>query len=395
MITVNFYMNTFVWRKGVSQILPPITIVTGLVPDFKKHFHVLYGEYCNTYKGTTNTMKLRTVGALALGPSGNTQGGVRCYSLRTGKILNRMMKDITIAKMPDEALGRLKYITKKEKAIKGLIFGNRNNDDVVEGVMDGGGTDDGEGTIVDHVNHPSTLSTAANNAERQTTHFDDIPDDAILEGDDDDNANDDSIDDQSDDDSSFTGVFPANAEDEFQPNDMEETDAAGSDSDDDDVKSEEYTTRYGRTIKPPSDWTKDFPEVYGSTNFAEDITVTELETPELDVAISACDAEEYALYVEALEWFEFDQDEISSMVFKAKQMNIQQGIKKFGDDGKRSALKEIENLTGNECFGEIEYEELTDEMKDKALPILMFMIQIHPTLERHVSLATLTNKITN
>ena len=241
MITVNFYMNTFVWRKGVSQILPPITIVTGLVPDFKKHFHVLYGEYCNTYKGTTNTMKLRTVGALALGPSGNTQGGVRCYSLRTGKILNRMTKDITIAKMPDEALGRLKYITKKEKAIKGLIFGNRNNDDVVEGVMDGGGTDDNEGTIVDHVNHPSTLSTEANNAERQTTHFDDIPDDAILEGDDDDNANDDSIDDQSDDDSSFTGVFPANAEDEFQPNDMEETDAAGSDSDDDDVNSEECT----------------------------------------------------------------------------------------------------------------------------------------------------------
>ena len=156
MITVNFYMNTFVWRKGVSQILPPITIVTGLVPDFKKHFHVLYGEYCNTYEGTTNTMKLRTVGALALGPSGNTQGGVRCYSLRTGKILNRMTKDITIAKMPDEALGRLKYITKKEKAIKGLIFGNRNNDDVVEGVMDGGGTDDDEGTIVDHVNHPNT-----------------------------------------------------------------------------------------------------------------------------------------------------------------------------------------------------------------------------------------------
>jgi|TARA_B110001450_G_C17627887_1_gene483975 hypothetical protein len=36
----------------------------------------------------------------------------------------------------------------------------------------------------------------------------------------------------------------------------------------------------------------------------------------------ACDDEEYALYVEveALEWFEFDQDEISSMVFKAKKM---------------------------------------------------------------------------
>ena len=96
MITVNFYINTFVWRKGISQILPPLTIVKGLVPDANKHFHILYGEYCNTYEGTTNTMELRTVGALALESTGNTQGGVRCYSLRTGKILNRMMKDIII-----------------------------------------------------------------------------------------------------------------------------------------------------------------------------------------------------------------------------------------------------------------------------------------------------------
>ena len=68
MITVNFYMNTFVLQKGISQILPPLTIVKGLVPDANKHFHILYGEYCNTYEGTTNTMELRTVGALALGP---------------------------------------------------------------------------------------------------------------------------------------------------------------------------------------------------------------------------------------------------------------------------------------------------------------------------------------
>ena len=121
------------------------------VPDANKHFHVLYDEYCNTYESTTNTMELRTVGALALGPTGNTQGGVRCYSLRTGKILNRMMKDVTIAKMPEEALGRLKYITKEEKSVKGLTFGNRNNDDDAAnttGVLDGETNND---NTIDHV----------------------------------------------------------------------------------------------------------------------------------------------------------------------------------------------------------------------------------------------------
>ena len=39
----------------------------------------------------------------------------------------------------------------------------------------------------------------------------------------------------------------------------------------------------------------------------------------------ACDDKEYAQYVEveAIEWFEFDQDEISSMVFKAKKIDVQ------------------------------------------------------------------------
>ena len=77
MTTVNFYFNTFVWRRGVSQILPPVTIVEGLVVDFNKRFYVIFGEYMHTYEGTDNTMKMRTVAALALGPSGNLEGSVR------------------------------------------------------------------------------------------------------------------------------------------------------------------------------------------------------------------------------------------------------------------------------------------------------------------------------
>ena len=38
-------------------------------------------------------------------------------------------------------------------------------------------------------------------------------------------------------------------------------------------------------------------------------------------------------------------------------------------------MKEIRNLVDNECFGELDYSSLTQEMKDnKALPILMFMV---------------------
>ena len=51
-------------------------------------------------------------------------------------------------------------------------------------------------------------------------------------------------------------------------------------------------------------------------------------------------------------------------------MSIQRGIQKYGDKGKNSAIKEIKNLTiKNDCFGEIYYRSITQEMKDKALCI--------------------------
>ena len=46
-------------------------------------------------------------------------------------------------------------------------------------------------------------------------------------------------------------------------------------------------------------------------------------------------------------------------------MSIPKGIRKYGDKGKDSAMKEIKNLTmKNNCFGEIDYKSITQEMKD-------------------------------
>ena len=62
------------------------------------------------------------------------------------------------------------------------------------------------------------------------------------------------------------------------------------------------------------------------------------------------------------------------MMFATKQMSIQEGMRKYKDEGKSSAIKKILNLTENDCFGETDYNKLNQEAKDKALPILMFMI---------------------
>ena len=68
------------------------------------------------------------------------------------------------------------------------------------------------------------------------------------------------------------------------------------------------------------------------------------------------------------------QDDIVAMIFATKKMSIEEGMRKYKDEGKSSAMKEILNLTENDCFGEMDYNTLNQEAKNKALPILMFMI---------------------
>jgi hypothetical protein len=98
--TVKFYVNGSVLKSGVLQHLSPMNIVEGVTLDYNKHFQVIFGEYAQVFKGTDNTMKERTVGAKAVGPTGNLQGGVSFLSIHTGRILDQGKKDYQLLKMP-------------------------------------------------------------------------------------------------------------------------------------------------------------------------------------------------------------------------------------------------------------------------------------------------------
>ena len=236
LVTVMFYINAFVWRKGVSQFLSPLTILEGIVIDYNLHFQVIFGEYAHTYETTTNTTKSRTVGAMALGPTGNLQGGVRFYSLVTGKILQRAKKDYTLLKMPEDAIRRINTMSKK--SLVGLFFGDRNNIDLDNG-DDITGVDNG---IDDQINqeHPYDLRL-----DQQQEDDDDAPPlqdptplDEHLE------AGNTTTDTNSDEDTQntgvdvtgdarLTGVTPENAEDEIEPPQDDEIEHTQVDNDSD------------------------------------------------------------------------------------------------------------------------------------------------------------------
>ena len=122
---VIFYLNAFPHEDGVSADLSPYTIINGKIVDYNLHCRIPFGTYAQTRNPTENTMRSRTTGAIAMGPSSNYQGGVIFFSLTTGKDLDRSGNDFTIAPMPDDAIQRVEHMAAESP--NGLLFADRHN----------------------------------------------------------------------------------------------------------------------------------------------------------------------------------------------------------------------------------------------------------------------------
>jgi hypothetical protein len=239
LVTVMFYINAFIWRKGVSPFLSPLTILEGVVLDYNLHFQVIFDEYAHTYESTTNNMKRQTVGAIALGPTGNLQGGVRFCSLVTGRILQRDRNSYTPLQMPKDAIRRMKTLAKK--SVSGLLFADRNNISTdIEDDVDITGVNENDDEIVQEhlydiqiIRHDDDDAPPLQDPTPLNVHLEQIEqqlNNSINENND-------------DNDSQIPGVSPENAVDEVEPPD--------DDNDDNSTEEEQETrTRSGRVSRP-------------------------------------------------------------------------------------------------------------------------------------------------
>ena len=119
-----FWLNSLPLQSSFDNELSPRTIVTGQKLDFKRHCCFQFGEYVQTHEEHDNSMSPRTVGALALHPTGNAQGGFRFMSLSTGRVLNRLCT--TALPMPDNVVDQVHQMAQQQKATPGLLFGDCN-----------------------------------------------------------------------------------------------------------------------------------------------------------------------------------------------------------------------------------------------------------------------------
>ena len=111
-----FCINSFVRMNVASKKCSPLLIATGTILDYNINFRVMFSEFVHVCEGNRDEMTPRSVDDLALEPNGNLQGGIRCFSLDTGRILKR--RDASVHKISVSAISRKNFMRKKQKAIK-------------------------------------------------------------------------------------------------------------------------------------------------------------------------------------------------------------------------------------------------------------------------------------
>jgi hypothetical protein len=113
-----FWLNAFPNKQGISRTISLHTIVMGKQIGYRTHCRVEFGQYVQTHEKHNSSMVTRTVGALALRPTDNAQGGYYFYSLATGRRLN--WTHWTELPMPDSVHDRVHALAQRVRADKGL-----------------------------------------------------------------------------------------------------------------------------------------------------------------------------------------------------------------------------------------------------------------------------------
>jgi hypothetical protein len=165
------WMNMFPADDGISQTLGPHVIITGQQADYQHHCRIETGSYVQPHEKHDNTMRTRTIGAIALRPNGNAQGGYYFLSLSTGRRIDR--QNWTELPMPADVIERVHALARRDKAATGLNFAWRDGNPVTD--------DDGDDTMADPDYDPRDDDSEDDDVDDDESHTDE-PDQAPIAG---------------------------------------------------------------------------------------------------------------------------------------------------------------------------------------------------------------------
>jgi len=174
-----FWLNSFPHKDGVHDTLSPRAIMTGQKIQYDKHCKVEFGTYVQVHEKHNNSMESRTSGAIALRPSGNEQGEHYFLSLHTGKRVLR--NHWTVLPMPNDVVDPVHRLAVTSKQTGGITFTNKLGNIITE-------DDDGsesktkpEDIPVPPNDDDHDIQTESDVMDQENTGVNDTPDTKIME----------------------------------------------------------------------------------------------------------------------------------------------------------------------------------------------------------------------
>jgi hypothetical protein len=411
----NFWLNSFPHDEGISPTLSPRTIVTGQTLASNRHFKYAFGEYVQTHEHSDNTMAPRTIGALALRPTGNLQGNFYFLCLSTGRVLNRQAA--TPLPMPSDVIDQVHRMARQQKANRGLIFLDRDLEPLDDDDNEGGDDDDDEDDedyIPDLENDEDDDYDAndgddygAAGADDDVAHPDDDngddesldEDQGVNDNNDDANSSDES---SSDNDSEESDNDELSSEDESEESDddsngdeavlVETVNEADEEDPDDDlevVMDAAYgERRSGHNLRPRRKVSYSHLHInFGNEESNKGVdcqdrqnqgdwkVVTRKRKPKVKAAQSKMQNKGVDCIGEQNKGVEqpiIDNVE-EDKPLATPQMSMKRGIKLFGDDGVKAVTEELKQLHDREVMKVKQRKDLTPEQRRDALAYLMFL----------------------
>ena len=107
-------LNGFPKEDGVSEHMSPLSIVTGRPRVDYNRIPLEFGAYVQLLDRSVNTIRSRTIGAIALNPTGNENGAYRFMSLKTGQVITKGPGSWTEIPITDIAIFHMEALAKQE-----------------------------------------------------------------------------------------------------------------------------------------------------------------------------------------------------------------------------------------------------------------------------------------
>ena len=107
-------LNGFPKDDGVSEHMSPHSIITGRARMDYNKLPLEFGSYVQLLDRSVNTIRSRTIGAIALNPTGDDTGTYHFMSLKTGQVLTKGPGSWTEVPITDIAIARVEALAKHE-----------------------------------------------------------------------------------------------------------------------------------------------------------------------------------------------------------------------------------------------------------------------------------------